>query len=1639
MFIKILKWFRNIILAILVVLVVIIISIRTPFVQNKIKDFAISFVQDKTGALVFLEYIYIGFNGNIFLENFSISNPENEKIASINKLEVGINIRKLFSSKYHLRKINTDGIIANIIIDENGKANYGFLIDAFSSDDRTTSVSETAPLNLSIDHINIAESDVNYIDMYNGVDVQVKIGALQVKPKNLDLAQMNLDIGPIALENSKIYVSFFEGSNTETPQIDSTSTALDVVCETIDIKNTSISYLDKTNEIELVSFLDLLELRELDVDLSKNSVALSKIQLSNSSVSYEYTPSEKQENQIDSIQTAVDTNLEWTINIPAITLSNNDFVYKQKDKIGMIDKFDIEHVELCSSNLEVENLIFQEEKTAATILKLEFQERSGFEVKEMAMDLSMTPKNILMDKGKVLTGNSSGDIFAEINGSISDLSNMTFGQNTINLSLGFKDVGYFYDIDLPYLITSKPIDINLAFSGSTAKTTINTLSIKQQGLYTLNSKGIVEKITDFEEIYAKLDINNSLIYNNLIVPFLPESVDTMFHWEKIPSFSLFNGNIEGGLKTLQANLQLTNELFQIKTYVDADINDEKYNGYLHFNAADFDKITPIEIPDALKIRLAFDGNSFDLETIALDFELFIDTLEYQDYYYAEIKMKGFLEEQIGQLETSISDPNLTFHLQSGINLRDNISINGHLKQFYINPQKLNLYEDSISVRASIPFSVTILDSSQYDIIAMITDLTIENDSTKATIDYINLKYKDIGNNTNITIESQPFELSLVSNSNTETTVQAVVNSISGYFVPLDSTTTVDQNTMVVINSRIHPHPIINDILLPNSAFTPILFDINLDQKEHLLTIDLVSDKIEYDDIKINGLNFSVDGLEKKMDYRLKTNTISYADYTLYEPQIQGFLKDGILSTTFQNQDKDQKIQNKITILSEKEENRGIFRISPDDLTILYKRWTAHPDNILVYGNKGIETNHFNISHYNSSLGIDAGKKETKDDVEIELSNFDLSHWTEGIPIDSIGISGILNATIQIDRLFDTIVPKAEVTIDNLIFENYEWGDLKIALETDEKKYKTNVSLKGENYFDLQGFVQTSPLYIEQDFLLKKADMAFVNSIAEEYVRDIQGVLGGNVQFKGNTEDFELNGKINFKDFSFIPEALGTSVELKNEQIAINNNKIEFSQFTIRDSLGNTGVLNGSLDLQTYTNPSFDLELTADNFKLLDKAGSRGDLYYGTGVIGATVKIGGDLNQPKVDANLNVHKSTNLTVNIPEENINIIDRESIVVFVDSVSIMKRAENESNPTSMTWTYGGMDLTAIITTDEEAQFRVILDPITGDYLDIRGRSNLLFDVTPLGEMSLTGRFDVLSGVYQLSMYEVIRRRFDILPGGYVSWSGDLFNPDIDLTAQHRVSTNASGLLAGQFSESDNSALRQEIPFLVNLSIDGNLTSPEISFQLDLPNENKGVHNGSVYSKLQQINAEENEVNTQAFALLTLGQFITSTPTVNSGGSEALIRSSASRLLTQQLNQMAGRYIKGFDFNFDLQSYQDFSSENETGRTQLNLEVRKKFLEDRLIVEVGSNFDLEGEAYTQQNSSDIIGDIVAEYLITPEGKYRLKAFRQNKFEGLIDGQITSTGISFVFTKETEGKKTKKKREAFIRYKEEEDGETNK
>src|SRR5690606_38177769 len=211
--------------------------------------------------------------------------------------------------------------------------------------------------------------------------------------------------------------------------------------------------------------------------------------------------------------------------------------------------------------------------------------------------------------------------------------------------------------------------------------------------------------------------------------------------------------------------------------------------------------------------------------------------------------------------------------------------------------------------------------------------------------------------------------------------------------------------------------------------------------------------------------------------------------------------------------------------------------------------------------------------------------------------------------------------------------------------------------------------------------------------------------------------------------------------------------IDDQRINFNDNGLRFSRFQLKDSKGNSAVLNGTVNTKTYTDYAFGLTLTADEFQVLNSSQQDNDMYYGQLFVSSSLRIQGDMHSPAVTGTLQVNDNTNVTFVLPNDDPGMVDRQGIVRFVDR-SDTTRANVFAKVDSLTQTeLSGLNLSVNIVTDKDAKFTIVIDPGSQDALAIQGEAELNAGIDPSGEITLNGNYTVETGNYSFSFGPVKR----------------------------------------------------------------------------------------------------------------------------------------------------------------------------------------------------------------------------------------------------------------------------------------------
>ncbi len=794
-----------------------------------------------------------------------------------------------------------------------------------------------------------------------------------------------------------------------------------------------------------------------------------------------------------------------------------------------------------------------------------------------------------------------------------------------------------------------------------------------------------------------------------------------------------------------------------------------------------------------------------------------------------------------------------------------------------------------------------------------------------------------------------------------------------------------------------------------------------------LHVNIGLNTLTYNAMTIDSLLFTVSSDARQLRSALHVNAIADSQFVVTHFDVNSTVEQDSIDITVKSTDEGGRSKLLLAGIIRSLSDGYRFHLKPNGVVFHNSMWNVAPDNYLRIGNGQFIAHHVVLSDSGQSLSIQStDETDNRSPLKIDFENFRIATLSRIVEKESGFARGRIDGTVELMDLDKAMAFNADLLISKFSFAHMPVGDMALrANNRTANVYDISLQLTGNgNHVSMQGQYKavSKAAGLDLSFDFGPLNLASIAPFTFGTVTRLSGAMTGALRITGTTAKPVLAGNVKFAETGFTPTALDSYLRLNSGEIEFDAHGIGVRSLTLTDTLGNTASIGGSLATGDYNNFMFDLNVRSKNFLLMNKPPDPKAMYYGTVYIDSDVRIKGTQIRPVIDVHAKLGKGTVVTFVLPESGADAQERNGIVSFVDlknpgSTIMTREKPARSADDSLITKFGGIDLTSNIEVTKDSKLRIFLDPLSGDSLVVQGDATFSVGMYPSGTLSVTGRYEISEGSYLVSFNNLIKREFKIQKGSSMTWFGTPFDANVNIAAMYTVKTSTLDLVQDQIagmSQEERTKYRQELPIQVYLAMKGRLMKPEISFKIDLPEAQRGALGGSIYAKLSQVNTQESELNKQVFALLVLGRFVSSDPLISADGGTGLTglaRSSASSLLTSQLNRLSRQYVRGVDVNVGLESGQDYSSGSAENRTQLQLGLSKTLFDERVTVQVGGNIDLEGHRSTQNSLNNFAGDIKVGYKLTEDGRWQMQVFRQSAYGGVIEGDLTETGVGLVFT----------------------------
>lgn len=834
--------------------------------------------------------------------------------------------------------------------------------------------------------------------------------------------------------------------------------------------------------------------------------------------------------------------------------------------------------------------------------------------------------------------------------------------------------------------------------------------------------------------------------------------------------------------------------------------------------------------------------------------------------------------------------------------------------------------------------------------------------------------------------------------------EAIIASADGAIAELDKemrqhSLQPDSLQKVLPKMKLAFHAGTNNILASYLADNSVTFNsvsLNVDNTDRF-AVDAVVKKLKSGELDIDDLTLSVDQSENAIKYSAAINNLPGTMDNFAHVNLSGQIDGDKISAEILQ--KNIKGETGFNIGAQLSVNDSLITVHlvPEHPVIDYKKWNVNPDNFISLNTveRHIDAD-INMQGGGSSLRIFTDHAESagegqQEDLNIIIDNLKLQEWLSLSPF-APPVEGSLSVDMKLGVVPDALEANGTVSLDEVRYNRSRVGSFGLDVDLTSRRDGSlagNASLgvdgKKVAFFNasLNDTAASQPMRL--DMTLQRLPLSLANPFLGASTGDLSGYLNGKMDIGGSTDSPKFDGWLQFDSTTVNLKAFGSKLRFSEEKIAMDSNVVRFDNYSVYGLNDNPLQVNGTVDLRDLSNVSLDLDLDADDIQLIGSKQRKGSELFGNGffTIDATAK--GNLKFLRANADVIVMPGTNVTYVLPGGTSAITQRSS----TDMVRFVNFADTAAVEKADTIAPAGMllNVDAILHIAQGSTISVDLSSDGMDKVQLQSNGTLDFSMDYMGDTRLTGRLNINKGFFRYNPPVINQLLFDFVDGSYVTFNGALLNPQLNVHLQEKVKANVT-------QDGANSRL---INFLVGLGVTGSLQNMNVAFDLSTDDDI------TVSNELQSMSPEQRA--NQAMNLLLYN-------TYTGPGTKASSSISGNPLysfLETQLNTFMARNVKAVDISFGFDQYDKTADGATSTTTSYSYKVSKSFLNDRFKIVVGGNYTTDADP-DENLSQNLINDISFEYMLNRSGSMYLKLFRHTGYESILEGEITQTGVGFVY-----------------------------
>ncbi len=1003
----------------------------------------------------------------------------------------------------------------------------------------------------------------------------------------------------------------------------------------------------------------------------------------------------------------------------------------------------------------------------------------------------------------------------------------------------------------------------------------------------------------------------------------------------------------------------------------------------------------------------------------------IDNLDFNDYNYKDIEVKGFFSKGVFDGFVGSSDPNCSFNLNGKFDFRElQPRYDFDLKLFNANLKKLNVNKrDSVSMlRGNLVAAASGSEMDDVNGSARIYNMVYVNHLDTVRIGEVHLRAENSQQSKSIQLNSDFADVGLNGRLSYNKMFDYLNNTLLKYIPLLSDRRTIADTvrTQQIVNNPQLAYYMLNvnvkkannvaGIFVPGLELaegTQLLFTFNPEIDKFYLNVD--SKFIQKENLYLENIGLACHNDSDSITLYVKADDIMVEGIEMPEFKLMGGVRNNLLRLSLGFKDTMYRASARVNTTA----LFGRDSLDRPKLTVNFEQsmFALEDDTWLISSGPidlkydGIEISEFLVNNRNQKLKIYGEySRFDKGTVSCDLDGFSVSPFSRFVTRLGYRFDGLLDGKFLIHTNSQRKYFYSDINISSFRVNDIAFKNSRFRSYWDENANRISVSLINDDKQKLisGGYNPQGKIY-DLKFDFPKVDFALLQPILDGVLDNIRGEGDAQLQLKGAGNKPRLEGFVNVPKFDAKVDFTKVNYTASGQMI-FDESGFYMKNGAVSDGANGTAVLDLIFKHDYFKKLTYEIKVLPTRMLALNTTSEDNSLFYGKIYASGAVGINGRSGQVTMDIAATTENNSEFYMPLSDrvETASTSDfviwrrkRNSTTDDDNSLArrrMMTRRRNESRSTS-----SNLDINMAINVRPNTQVQLLIDPKVGDIIKGRGEGQLNLTINPKNNVfNMIGDYRITEGSYLFTLRNIVNRMFKIDDGSTIQWTGDPIDALLDIKAVYSVKTSIAPLVVGN----NSSDFDRKIPVDCIISLTDRLSQPTITFDVVAPNADTETQSIVQYN----LNTQEMKA-TQFMWLLLKGSFYTDNNSSSTNIGAATTAATGFEFLSNQLSN----WISNDKYNFGIKYHPKDDTKNTT--SEIDIAFSTNIFDDRLQLDIEGNYELEdNRSMMNNNSNNLTGNFFLTWLLDRSGKLRARIFTRSVDRFDESQGLQESGVGFYY-----------------------------